>query len=292
MRVTLSRRDWITSAASLALLGSCRIEDRLAGFAGGNAPGTSDLVANRLGNYRFLPGIDFFSWGAVADPGFEVVRARFRAPPPFAAGWAQLVAHLASLDRPLHALCGLELRQGRRSTMPEFLEFNAAYHALVRESGLLVDERMPLARTKLALDGSEPAHTLLGFTYTVPAQTRAASRIPTFIVTGIPDVRDLGPDAQVVAHGDTTLDGLRQKAEFVLGTLTDILQRLGAEWEHVTGVQIYTTHNLQPLIEPVILPALGEAAMRGIEWHHAQLPVGDGDLEIDVRSTRMELMLD
>lgn len=62
---------------------------------------------------------------------------------------------------------------------------------------------------------------------------------------------------------------------------------MGAGWSDVTGIQLYTVRDLHPLIESV-----GEAAMRGIQWHYVLLPVAGGDVEIDVRLVRAELIID
>ena len=95
-----------------------------------------------------------------------------------------------------------------------------------------------------------------------------------------------------VAAKDTTPAGLptpaalRLKAEFILTAIDEAMRTLGVRWGDVTGVQLYTLHDVQPLLAELILPRLGVAARMGIEWHYAGLP--GVQLEIGIRGTRME----
>ena len=79
---------------------------------------------------------------------------------------------------------------------------------------------------------------------------------------------------------------------FVLESIERLLADIGAGWSDVTGIQLYTVRNLHPLLESVVLPKIGDAAQRGIQWHHVLLPVVGGDVEIDVRSVQAELTID
>jgi hypothetical protein len=252
---------------------------------------TGTLVANDRGGYLFVPGMPFFSFGAVAASGFEMVRATFRRPPAFPEGLAAIERHLRAAGRPIQALCGLELRNGRQAAMNEFMAFNDGYINSMRLAGVLVNEQMPVTRSNLVVTGSDPSHRIHAFSYTMPASS-AFSRTPTFVVAGIPDVRFLVPTPEIVASGDVSENGLRQKTIFILETIEGFLTAMGSRWSDVTGIQLYTVRDLHPLLESVVLPRLGEAAMRGIQWHYVLLPVGGGDVEIDVRSVRAELLID
>jgi hypothetical protein len=238
-----------------------------------------------------VPGVPFFSFGAVAASGFEMVRVTFRRPPLFPEGLAAVERHLRAAGRPIEALCGFELRNGRQATMREFMTFNDSYIDRLRRAGVLVKEQMPLTRSNLVLTGTDASHRIHAFTYTMPASS-PSSRPPTFVVAGIPDVRLLDPNPEIVAKDDLSQNGLRQKTIFILETIESLLTTMGAGWGDVTGIQLYTVRDLHPLIESIVLPRLGEAAMRGIQWHYVLLPVGGGDVEIDVRSVRAELIID
>jgi hypothetical protein len=141
------------------------------------------------------------------------------------------------------------------------------------------------------LTGTDASHRIHAFSYTVPASS-PSKRLTTFVVAGIPEVRFLDPNPEIVAKDDLSLNGLRQKTIFILETIEGLLTTLGAGWSDVTGIQLYTVRDLHPLIESVVLPRIGEAAMRGIQWHYVLLPVVGGDVEIDVRSVRADLMID
>jgi hypothetical protein len=285
----LSRREWLAQTVALCGLG-CTAVTALAAAAQSVNGG---LVPNQRGGYLFVPGIDAFSFAARAAEGFAVVRTTFRRQRLFPDGLTDVEMHLRAAGRPLHALCGLELRSGQQMTLPEFAAFNGVYNGRMREAGLLVDDRMPLTRTNVVISGTTLSHRLYAFTYTVPVQGSDSSGSPTFMSSGIPEVRNLnlGPNAEVVAAGDTSSNGLRQKAAFVLETIDGLLQTLGVRWNDVTGTQLYTVHDIHPLILSLVLPKIGEAAWRGIQWHHTPLPVVGADIEIDVRSTQTELMI-
>jgi hypothetical protein len=282
---TVSRRDLLAGTFALGGL-------RLVSSQGGamdKAPGR--LVANERGGYLFVPGTPFFSFGAVAAGGFEMVRAIFRTPPVFPEGLTAVERHLRAAGRSIQALCGFELRNGRQATMQEFMTFNGVYIESLRKAGALVKDQMPLTRSNLVLTGTNAPHRIHAFTYTVPASSRS-SRLATFVVAGIPEVRFLAPEPEIVAKDDLSLNGLRQKTTFILETIEGLLTTMGAGWSDVTGIQLYTVRDLHPLIESVVLPRIGEAAMRGIQWHYVLLPIGGGDVEIDVRSVRADLIID
>jgi len=248
------------------------------------------LVTHGRGGYSFIPGTHFFSFVAVASPGFEMVRAIFRRPPLFPDGLAAVERHLRAAGRPLQALSGFELRNGRQATMKEFMAFNETYIERMRKADVLLKDQMPLTRSNL-VQGSDAAHRVHAFTYTVPAASPSTPR-PTFVLAGIPDVRFDAPTPEIVAPGDSSPAGLRQKTVFVLESIERLLADIGAGWNDVTGIQLYTVRDLHPLLETVVLPKIGDAAQRGIQWHHALLPVVGGDVEIDVRSVRTEFMID
>src|SRR5262249_31278538 len=139
------------------------------------------LVANRKGNYSFLRGIAPYSAGAVADGGFEIVRARFRRPLPLSSGFDRVREHLQANHRPVQALCGMELRSPQPFTFQGFNDFNAGYIRVLNEWGVVVDNLNPVARTNVAPEiGAPSAPSLYAFSYTVSSSTKAR----TFVVAG------------------------------------------------------------------------------------------------------------
>jgi hypothetical protein len=285
MLTLVSRRDLL--AGAFVLGGGLRLVSSQS-RAAVQAPGR--LVANERGGYLFVPGTPFFSLGAVAASGFEVVRATFRRPPAFPDGLDAVERHLRAVGRPMQAVCGFELRNGRQATMPEFMTFNDSYIDRLRRAGMLVNGQMPLVRSNLVITGTDASHRIHAFSYTVPASS--PSSLLTFVVAGIPDVRLLDPNPEIVARDDVSVKGLRQKTIFILETIEGLLTSMGAGWSDVTGTQLYTVRDLHPLIESVMLPRIGAAASQGIHWHFVLLPAVGGDVEIDVRSVRAELTID
>jgi hypothetical protein len=186
MLTTVTRRDLLAGAFALGGLRPVSPQSR----AADKAPGR--LVANERGGYLFVPGTPFFSLGAVAVSGFEVVRATFRSPPAFPDGLDAVQRHLRAVGRPMQAVCGFELRNGRQATVPEFMTFNDSYIDRLRRAGMLVSGQMPLVRSNLVITGTDASHRIHAFSYTVPASSPSSLR--TFVVAGIPDVRLLDPN--------------------------------------------------------------------------------------------------
>jgi hypothetical protein len=59
----------------------------------------------------------------------------------------------------------------------------------------------------------------------------------------------------------------------------------------VTGVNLYTVHDLHPLLPSILIPLLGAASGLGITWYHARPPVGGLEVEVDARAVGTELVL-
>lgn len=245
------------------------------------------LLLHPRGGYWYLPGMPFLGFAARAADGYEIVRATFRELRPLPDAIAAVERQLAAQGRPIGALCGLEVRSERQVGLEAFGAFNRTYLELADRAGLVVDGRVPLTRTNVTAAGVRE-HCVHAFSYTVPVADKAVQRAPTFVVSAIPEVRNITTQPEFVAAGDTSPDGLREKTAFVLATLADVLTTIGVRWTDVTGVQLYSIHDLHPLLDDLILPQLGESARRGIEWHHAYPPVVGNELEIGVRGTRVE----
>jgi hypothetical protein len=50
-------------------------------------------------------------------------------------------------------------------------------------------------------------------------------------------------------------------------------------------------HDLHPLLETVLLPALQGASRHSLRWHYARPPVIEVEYEMDVRGVYQELVL-
>ncbi len=247
------------------------------------------LVINKQGNFRFLRGIAPYSSGAIADPGFEVVHATLPPPPPFRQGFEIVDRHLKEKGRPLHALCGIELRSPRPFAFGGFNDFNQQYIELLKVRNLLLDGLNPVARTNVAPEVRPPSEVLLyGFSYTAPS----AAAQPTFVIAGAGELTGERLDARdIVRRGDVSPGGLRAKALHVLGLMDERLAGVGAEWRHVTAVEVYTVHSISELMRDLLLPHVGPAAIHGIRWHFARPPIEEIEFEMDVRGCLHELVL-
>ncbi|HLH29011.1 MAG TPA: hypothetical protein VKW77_08840, partial [Acidimicrobiales bacterium] len=170
------------------------------------------------GSYRFLaaPGRPFSS-GVIADEGFDLVRAVLLRPLPLEEGLEAARRQLEAADRPISAICGLELRSPRPLSRPEFDGFNAAYVRLLRAMGLTEGADPPAARTNVVPAFKGPsAPSLYAFSYTVPGHRPE----PGFRLSGVAETR---PEA-------TPEDRLRSIVE----TLEARMAELGVGWESAT----------------------------------------------------------
>jgi hypothetical protein len=111
----------------------------------------------------------------------------------------------------------------------------------------------------------------------------------TFVVAGAGDLRgsDLSPQA-IVRRGETSAAAIREKAAHVMSVMQIRLTGLGAAWDQVTTVDIYTVHALQPLLAPEILSVMGPAAIHGVRWFYSRPPIVGLEFEMDMRGIRRE----
>ncbi len=253
-----------------------------------------NLYDNVAGNYRFLSGIAPYSAGVVAMPGYEIVRVTLHTLLPWRAGFALIDRHLAALDRPRQALCGVELRLPKPLSFQGFGDFNADYRTVLVEWELLLGDLNPVARTNIAPHINPPAEpSLYAFSYTVPLSGPSATSTPTFVVAGAGDLRDqaqLTP-AAVVRPGESSPAALREKAATVMAVMQERVAGLGVSPAHITVVNVYTIYPLQSFLESEILAGFGVAAVHGLHWHYSHPPIADLAFEMDVRGLRCELWI-
>ncbi len=262
-------------------------------------------IHNSIGaDYAYLRGGPAFSAGVVALPGFEIVRARFSRLLALDDGFEAMAAHLRQRNRPLTALCAAELRSPRPFTAGGFGHFNAQYVGVLRTWGLLRDDTIPVARSNVCPLHEPPAEpSFHAFSYTAPIAAAHAGLLTTsdhapdapaprsFVVSGFTEWLEGTPFPDgVVAHGDHSPDGLSQKLAFVLDGLERNTSALGAHWQAVTALQVYTVHEFGSLIASQFVPR--GLARLGIDWHVCRPPIDGLDFEIDVRGVRRELVVD
>ena len=242
------------------------------------------------GHYRFLPGIEPYSCGVVADPGHEIVHVTLQDSLPWRLGFQLVDEFLKKQGRARTDLCAMELRSPQPFTMEGFIEFNRSYCAVLEEWGVLVDGVNPIARTNVcpvSLNSREPV--LYAFSFVRP---NAEVRRNTFVVAGAGElVEGTLVNNGILRRGETSPDALREKAAYVSKVMTERLHGLGADWPEVTGVTAYTIHPLQPLLESVLWNSMPVLHTRGINWQYTRPPVVDIEFEMDLRGVPTQWVL-
>lgn len=249
------------------------------------------LIANPAGHYHFLKGIDPYSAGVVADPGYEVVHVILRESPPWRLGFDRIDTHFAQVGLERTALCGVQLRCPRPYTIDGFVEFNDEYRLVLADWDLLIDDINPVARTNVAPSYAPPEEPLMfAFSYTTRASD--GNLPPSFVIAGAGELRDGVLVAEgIVRHGDTSPEAMREKAAFVMKVMETRLDGLGARWDLLNQANIYTVHPLSGFVEDIVLNRLGPARRMGVHLHHARPPVQDIEFEMDMRGVHRELVL-
>ena len=69
------------------------------------------------------------------------------------------------------------------------------------------------------------------------------------------------------------------------------LRGLAADWTGVTVTNVYTVHPLRDIVESVMLPRMGAAALKGLTWHFSRPPIVDIEFEMDLRGVRREVVI-
>ena len=249
------------------------------------------LFDNPRGHYHFLKGIDPYSCGVIADPGYEIVHVVLEDPLPWRQGFERVDAHLREIGRDRSALCGMELRSPEPFTMQGFIQFNQTYCAVLKEWDLYIGDLNPVARTNVAPLFDPPAAPVLhGFSCIVPAP--AATR-PTLVVAGAGEVVRGGAlkEENILRCGETSTEAMREKAAYVIDVMEERLRGLGGTWDLINAVDVYTIHPLDGLVEDVVLSRLGPAGRHGIRWFKTRPPVRDIEFEMDMRGVRQEVCI-
>lgn len=246
------------------------------------------LAENTKGNYTFIRGIGPFSAAVKAQPGFEIVHTRFLPLIALSDGYRHLESHLQKVNRSPEALCGMELRIPTVLSREAFEQFNAPYVEQLKKWGLNIGGINPVTRTNVAFESNPVTEPMLaGFYYTIPSRQQFES----FVLSGAPEIASRERGVEIVARGDTSPEGLRQKLDCILNVLGGHLSEMNLKWEMATAVNLYTVFDVHGLMPGQLLPRLGPASYAGVTWHYARPPVNGLDLEVDARAVRSELVL-
>lgn len=238
--------------------------------------------------YRFMPGVSQYSCGIAALPGFSIERVRFAEPVPLKAGFARIAEILKQAGRPLTAFGACELRSPAPFTEEGFKAFNEIYIKTLIEWGIMKDGVNPVARSNVCPEIDPPAEPgFHAFSFTVPAKDVA----PSFVVAGSGESVEGKANYRdhTVRPGDTSPEGMLEKAKYVLGEMERRMSAFGGTWRDTTDVQIYTVHD----IHPFLASELGRRGVlrHGVTWHFNRPPVAGLDYEMDCRSVRAERVI-
>jgi hypothetical protein len=249
----------------------------------------TDVLTFSAGGYRFIPSVFQYSAGVAAEPGWTIVHARFKEPPPLPEGLLRIEDHLKGLDRPITALCACELRSPRPFNDAGFLAFNQGYVEPLRRFGIVKDSINPIARSNVCPAANPPAEpSLYAFSYTIPAR---ADGSPSFVIAGSGEAREGFKTyrERTIRIGEQSPDAIREKAQWVLGELERRMAALGVTWQQATATQVYTVHDIHHIIADEIV-ARG-AASGGLTWHFCRPPIDVLDYEMDARGVATEIIL-
>ena len=247
----------------------------------------TELVNFPDGGYRYLKGVFQYSGGVVAQPGHAIDRVLFARPMTLSEGFKAIAAHLASMGRPLAALCACELRSPAPFSEAGFEAFNRGYADTLETWGLLRGDRNPVARTNVCPLVNVPAAPVFhAFCYTV--EVGDAPTPPSFVVSGGGEARDgqTSYRESMVRLGDTSLAGLREKLRYVMAEMERRAAALGFGWADATAVQAYTVHDIGALVEDEIIRRGNLSG--GLTWHLTRPPIVDMEVEMDLRRVRCE----
>lgn len=249
----------------------------------------TETQAFTAGDYSYIPGVFQYSAGVVAAPGFEIVHVTLAGPMPLAAGFGRVAAHLDAVGRPLTAFCACELRSPAPFSEAGFKSFNELYVGTLADWGIYRDGRNPVARSNVCPKIDPPSEpSMYAFAYTRPAGADAA---PSCVVAGSGEVPEgrASYTEHIVAPGDTSSSGMREKARYVTTEMHRRLAALGLADTHPTTAQVYTVQPMHDLLESELLPC-GLAA-HGLVWHYCRPPITGLEFEMDCRIVHTELVI-
>ena len=248
------------------------------------------ILRHPSAQYRFLRGIEPYSCGVVAEPGWELVRVTLSKWLHWRDGFEFIERHLKQAELGRTALCAMELRSPAPFSMEGFIAFNRGYCSVLEQWGLMVDGLNPVARTNVAPICPIPSTpSLHAFTY---ARPHPLLRRKSFVVAGAGELRDgILKSENIVRRGEVAPEAIRDKAAFVLDVMEERLTGLGASWSDATAVDIYTEFPLEGGLRAMLLDRLGLAARHGICWHLSRPPVREIEFEMDVRGIGTEIYL-
>ena len=245
-------------------------------------PATIDVPA---GGYRYSPGV-FQVLVRRRRAGRLSDRARRLPAPSAAASRVRFHCALFAGGRPPpEAFCACELRSPAAFTDDGFRSFNRHYVGTLERWRIMRDDDNPVARSNVCPELHKPGEPgFHAFCFTRPVAGAAGS----FVIAGSGEAEEghASYRERTVRYGDTSPQGLREKARFVLARMEQRMAAFGAGWAEASAVQVYTVHDLHPFLSDEI--ARRGAAQHGLTWHFARPPVIGLEYQMDCRSVPVE----
>ena len=238
------------------------------------------------GGYRFIPGPFQYSGGVAAMDGYQIERVRFRRPVELKRGFEIAANLIETAGRPLAAFCACELRSPAPFSEEGFLAFNRIYVGTLSKWGIFDGTTNPVARSNVCPEIHPPAEpSLYAFSFTTSSSHKPRK---SFVIAGSGEAPEGERSYQehCVRRGDTSQDGMREKARFVLGEMERRLSAFEAGWDDVTATQVYTVQDLYPFLADEIVER--GAAEPGLTWHYCRPPVAELEFEMDCRGVGRE----
>jgi hypothetical protein len=246
---------------------------------------TATTIDVPAGGFRYIPGVFQYSGGVAALDGFRIERVEFRHPVPLAQGFVLIERHLGAEAVPLQGFCACELRSPAPFTEAGFTAFNRHYVGTLERWGVMQGDANPVARSNVCPEQHKPAEpSFHAFSYARQAPGASGD----FVISGSAEVEDgrASYRERTIRFGDTSAEGMREKARFVLGRMESRMAVFGKTWRHATAAQLYTVFNPYPVMADEIVRR--GAAAHGLAWHFARPPVEGLDYEMDCRAVTLE----
>jgi hypothetical protein len=212
----------------------------------------------------------------------------FRTPIPLLSGFRAAEDIIGAAGRPLTSFCACELRSPAPFSEAGFKTLNETYVSVLGRWGVYDGATNPVARSNVCPEIDPPSEVSMhAFCYTARAEDAA----PTFVIAGSGEAPEGHANYRdhIVRRGDTSANGLQEKARFVLSEMERRIAALGHGWTDTTAVQLYTVHNIFPFLSDEIIRR--GAARHGLTWHYNRPPVVDLDYEMDCRGICCERVI-
>ena len=239
--------------------------------------------------YSYIPAVEQYSSGVVADEGYTISRYRFLEPPAVAEAFASIEQLLQEWSLPVTALCAFELRSPEPFTEGGFASFNAEYRKQLDAWGITESGDNPVARSNVCPEIDPPsAPSVHAFCVASPSSEPGPR---AFVVSGSAE----SPEGQgsyeegALDAGDTSPQAIERKSAWVMGEMERRLGLLGQGWHDVAVAQVYTVHPFHTAMASSLRPAVAPGSP--VAWYYCRPPVQGLEFEMDCRRVAGEQLI-